>query len=63
MVTRTDVEEFPHRLAAMPQRSAAWRSAVRRQANVRVTLALWGVNVALLLGDGVTHLTAAVLRL
>lgn len=33
-----------------PRPTAAWRSALSRQANVRVAIGLWAVNVLLVLG-------------
>lgn len=61
MVTRTDMEEI--HLDPTWRRSAVWRSAVRRQANVRVAVGLWIFNTALLLIDEITHLGGTTFRL
>ncbi|WP_329247021.1 MULTISPECIES: hypothetical protein [Actinoallomurus] len=52
---RTQVEEFSHRSWAEPRAGLAWRSAMRRQRNVRAAMTFWTFNGLLVVGDFVDH--------
>jgi hypothetical protein len=54
-VPSTQVEEFSHRSWAEPRPSLAWRSAVRRQRNVRAAMTFWIFNGLLVIGDLLEH--------
>jgi hypothetical protein len=54
-VPHTQVEEYSHRSWAEPRSSLAWRSAMRRQRNVRAAMTFWIFNGLLVVGDFLDH--------
>jgi hypothetical protein len=54
----THPEEFSYRYPG-PQPTEAWRSAIRRQRNVRAAITFWMFNVLLVVSDALDKVWAA----